>query len=520
IPTVEGISGVCTVMYHFVFVYIIVPSDEKDTTMIPLPDLRKVTVLSKSELMRIQDQLKNVDREQELRIQEAKRREAMHLQSKEVVKLWSNTIAGQRQKNLEAKAIRQQIEEEKRKQLDLEEHEFKEQKIKEAIEKAKTQLFYQTNRVKSLHGAYLLSHVLKEREAQIQLKQYIKDASKDVNKTLLEAAKVPHSTNTREHERQLKKQEREEIHKLHELHLWEQKREQEQQKEDRKQLMQHLTNRQLEKVIHDQKEQMEEEQRKLYLSAKQKMTKLRRDKEKEIIREIQSKRERILEKIVATQQEQAENEELKIAQAVAEREAREAKLKLEEEEKKAAMMKSMAVHREALREEKERMKEEIQLKNKEMLQSKKEADKIYEEKQQLKAQKRKEELQKLQEFNRTQMAEKHSKEQQQIQDMEKFKAMNAQIQAEEEFQFQLYAKDVINTAEKANLNVVPLYKAVREGIGGGSGAAFNGIRSSYVVQDSSGAQMPKYISGATQNIKTLNEAMNIEHAKKRLGFQW
>uniref|UniRef100_A0A3B4B8C3 Trichohyalin-plectin-homology domain-containing protein n=1 Tax=Periophthalmus magnuspinnatus TaxID=409849 RepID=A0A3B4B8C3_9GOBI len=514
-------------------------------------DLRKVTVLSKSELMRIQDQLKNVDREQELRIQEAKRREAMHLQSKEVVKLWSNTIAGQRQKNLEAKAIRQQIEEEKRKQLDLEEHEFKEQKIKEAIEKAKTQLFYQTNRVKSLHGAYLLSHVLKEREAQIQLKQYIKDASKDVNKTLLEAAKarddealrreeeksrqkkeqtlsvveelknIMEKELAREHERQLKKQEREEIHKLHELHLWEQKREQEQQKEDRKQLMQvnqeHLTNRQLEKVIHDQKEQMEEEQRKLYLSAKQKMTKLRRDKEKEII-EIQSKRERILEKIVATQQEQAENEELKIAQAVAEREAREAKLKLEEEEKKAAMMKSMAVHRE--REEKERMKEEIQLKNKEMLQSKKEADKIYEEKQQLKAQKRKEELQKLQEFNRTQMAEKHSKEQQQIQDMEKFKAMNAQIQAEEEFQFQLYAKDVINTAEKANLNVVPLYKAVREGIGGGSGAAFNGIRSSYVVQDSSGAQMPKYISGATQNIKTLNEAMNIEHAKKRLGFQW
>ncbi|KAJ0005673.1 hypothetical protein NQD34_015567 [Periophthalmus magnuspinnatus] len=514
--------------------------------MIPLPDLRKVTVLSKSELMRIQDQLKNVDREQELRIQEAKRREAMHLQSKEVVKLWSNTIAGQRQKNLEAKAIRQQIEEEKRKQLDLEEHEFKEQKIKEAIEKAKTQLFYQTNRVKSLHGAYLLSHVLKEREAQIQLKQYIKDASKDVNKTLLEAAKarddealrreeeksrqkkeqtlsvveelknqIREKELAREHERQLKKQEREEIHKLHELHLWEQKREQEQQKEDRKQLMQvnqeHLTNRQLEKVIHDQKEQMEEEQRKLYLSAKQKMTKLRRDKEKEIIREIQSKRERILEKIVATQQEQAENEELKIAQAVAEREAREAKLKLEEEEKKAAMMKSMAVHREALREEKERMKEEIQLKNKEMLQSKKEADKIYEEKQQLKAQKRKEGASK---------AEKHSKEQQQIQDMEKFKAMNAQIQAEEEFQFQLYAKDVINTAEKANLNVVPLYKAVREGIGGGSGAAFNGIRSSYVVQDSSGAQMPKYISGATQNIKTLNEAMNIEHAKKRLGFQW
>ncbi|KAJ0070338.1 hypothetical protein NL108_007675 [Boleophthalmus pectinirostris] len=101
--------------------------------MIPLPDLRQVTVLPKSELMRIQTLSKNVDREQERRIQEAKRREAMHLHSKEVVKLWSNTIAGQRQKNLEAKAIRQQIEEEKRKELDIEEINYKEQKRKEAV---------------------------------------------------------------------------------------------------------------------------------------------------------------------------------------------------------------------------------------------------------------------------------------------------------------------------------------------------------------------------------------------------
>ncbi|KAJ0070275.1 hypothetical protein NL108_007587 [Boleophthalmus pectinirostris] len=157
--------------------------------MIPLPDLRQVTVLPKSEFMRIQTLSKNVDREQERRIQEAKRK-AMLLHSKEMVKLWSNTISEQRQKKLEAKAIRQQIEEEKRKELDIEETNYKEQKRKEAVEKAKTQLFYQTNRVKVLHGAYLLSHVLKEREAQIQLKQQIKNARKDVDKTMLEAARA------------------------------------------------------------------------------------------------------------------------------------------------------------------------------------------------------------------------------------------------------------------------------------------------------------------------------------------
>ncbi|XP_072300516.1 cilia- and flagella- associated protein 210 [Eucyclogobius newberryi] len=523
--------------------------------MIPMPDLRKVTVLSKSESLRIQNQLKNVDREKERRMEEAKKREAMHLQSIEVVKLWSNTIAGQRQKNLEAKAIRQKIEEEKKLQFDIEEATYKAEKRKEAVERAKAQLFYQTDRVKGLHGAYLLSSVLKEREAQIELKQHIKNADNNVEKTFLEGAKarddeaqrreeekarqkkeesltvVEELKNQmrkneleREHMWKLKQEEGEEIQQLRELHLWEQRREQEQQKEERKLLMQarqeHLTNRQLEKVRSDQKEQMEEERRKLYISAKQKMTKLRRDKEKEIIRETQMQRERILEKIVNTQQEQAENEELKIARAIAEREAREAQLKFEEDERKAAMLESIAVHRESLRQENEQLKEKIKHKNEEMLRSKKEADQIYAEKQKHKAEKKKEELQSLQEFYRTQMVERGLKQQQQMQDMKQFEAMSTQIRAEEEYQFQLYAKDLISTAEEAKLNVVPLYKAAREGIGGGSGPAFNGVRPSYVVQDSSGAQMPNYVSDATLNVKSLSEDVNIEHAKKRLGFTW
>ncbi len=58
---------------------------------------------------------------------------------------------GQRQKKLEARKIREEIEEEKRKQIDREEAEYQEKMRKEAIEKAKTQLFYQTDRVRGLH---------------------------------------------------------------------------------------------------------------------------------------------------------------------------------------------------------------------------------------------------------------------------------------------------------------------------------------------------------------------------------
>lgn len=64
---------------------------------------------------------------------------------------------GQRKKKLEAKKIREQIEEEKRKQIDIEEANYKEQKRKEAIEKAKTQLYYQTDRVKAFHVSITLA---------------------------------------------------------------------------------------------------------------------------------------------------------------------------------------------------------------------------------------------------------------------------------------------------------------------------------------------------------------------------
>jgi len=52
-----------------------------------------------------------------------------------------------------------------------------------------------------------------------------------------------------------------------------------------------------------------------------------------------------LSKLTATQQEQTASEEQRIAKAVAERDAKQAQLQLEEEERKAAMSKSIAAHR-------------------------------------------------------------------------------------------------------------------------------------------------------------------------------
>lgn len=71
----------------------IVHAQEMRKETMPEPDLRQVTVLPKSEWLRIQDSLNHVNKHNESLKEAARQREAMHLRSKEVVKFWSNTIA-------------------------------------------------------------------------------------------------------------------------------------------------------------------------------------------------------------------------------------------------------------------------------------------------------------------------------------------------------------------------------------------------------------------------------------------
>lgn len=60
-------------------------------------------------------------------------------------------LQGQWQKKLELRKIKKEIEEKEKKQIDLDEAKFQEQKRKEAIERAKKLQFFQTDRVKGFH---------------------------------------------------------------------------------------------------------------------------------------------------------------------------------------------------------------------------------------------------------------------------------------------------------------------------------------------------------------------------------
>ncbi|XP_029566959.1 coiled-coil domain-containing protein 173 isoform X2 [Salmo trutta] len=518
------------------------------------PDLRQVTVLPKAEWLRIQGSLNQGYKFNESLKEATKQREAMHLRSKEVVKFWSNTIAGQRQKKLEAKRIREELEEEEKKQMDIEEAKYQAQKRKEAIEKAKTQQYYETDRVKGFHSALLLTEVLKEREAQIELKQRKQDTSKDVDKEIMaiikrredealqkeqqkalqrkldsQATAEDLKQQAKEHEmnRELEKlenkKEAEELQRLKELFLWEQcmqeQKKEEQKRNTMKAHMEHLSNRDIIRAIEAQKQEMEEQRRRLFANAKQKMVKLRKDKEEEMFREVQMHREGIMNKLAAKQQEQTDNEEL-IAKAIAQRDARQAQQQKEKDDKRTAMLNSIASHREAMKEEQEQKEREHKERAIDMLYAKKEADRIFIEKQHLKAQKIKEDGRTLQDIYIHQMAEKRAKEQHIRKQQQDFETKNAELIAVEEKQFQQYAKNVIDTATEAMRNIHPLRKAAREGIGGGLGPIFGGVRPSYLVQDDTGVQMPNYVGSRSQDVKELNETCDIQQSKKRLGFTW
>ncbi|KAM3608411.1 uncharacterized protein V6R79_024665 [Siganus canaliculatus] len=525
---------------------------EDTARTIQLPDLQQVTVLNKAQWQRIQDKVNRVDKDKEVMRETVRQREALQLKSKEVVKQWPNTIASQRQKKLEAKKIREENEEEKKRQIDEEEAKYQEQKQQEAVAKAKAELFYQTNRVRSLHSALLLTEVLNERDAQIKLKQRLKSARKDTEKDFREKMKtredealrqeqekacqkklsalafaedmryqIKEKELLREIEKMEIKKEGEETQRSTELHQREQRMQEEEQKRKKRDLMhanlEYRAKRDLIRTLDVQKQQAEEAQRELFLSAKQKMMKLRKDREAELFREAQERRDRIMDKLTVTYQEQSSNEEQRMAKAITEQDAKLAQKQREEQEKRAGMLKSISAHRELMLQEKEQKKKTVQQNEREALQAKREADRIFTKDQQIKSQLSKEESRKILEWNSQLIAEKRAQQEHLRRQEHDLEDKNKQLLAEEDEQFQRYSQQVIEAAAEVQRNVFPLRKAGSDG-SSGFGPVSCGARPIYLVQDRTGAHMPKYVSGVTQNVKKLNEAGNIEEGKRRLGF--
>ncbi|XP_020602636.1 coiled-coil domain-containing protein 173-like [Orbicella faveolata] len=520
-------------------------------------DPREVTVLQPEAWRRIQNSLSHYNEEQ-MRLQ-AKRqeREELHALSKESVKHWENTIEGQRLKKLQARKLREEKEEEERVKIDIEEAKHQAQKRKEAIERAKTLQYYQTDRVKTFHGALLLTEVLKERDAQIEMKNGKLDAEKIREAHLLRLQQRQREEAIMEDQKralrrynerkavadfqnlqildhieeskkakQLDTEEGENIKQQVDMYMAAKQAIEEQRRKDKKEIMEEhqrqLADREARHQIEQKKIEEEEEEIRQFGQAKKKMAKMRKEKETELFRAFQDHTERMRKKLANQKQQQVDDEDDRIAKAVAERES---KREAEERQKYESDMKTKKEihdHRIYMMKENERQAMEEAKKDREILRNRVESDKLYHLKQEEKRVEQLGECKKLKEFQTQQIGELKDRAQQARAAELDLDNRNGALLKEEEVQFQEYASKVIAEAKAHDRNPYPLIKAAREGPGGGRGPKFDGkkgLRPSYLVCDGTGVQLPNYSDETVQGSHTKIYG-NPGHSRKRLGFTW
>ncbi|XP_029192450.2 coiled-coil domain-containing protein 173-like [Acropora millepora] len=518
---------------------------------------REVTVLQPGVWRRIQNSLSGYNEEKVRLEAKTKERQELHTLSKDTVKHWENTIEGQRLKKLQARELREEKEEEERVKIDKEEAKHQAQKRKEAIERAKTLQYYQTDRVKTFHGALLLTEVLKERDAQIEMKNSKLDGDKIREKHLLrlqerqreeaiieDQKRALRRFNERkavadfqtlqildhvEESKQAKQVDAEEgenvkqqveMYKAAKLAIEEQRRKDKQaiMEEHQRQLSDRDARRQLElKKIEEEDEEIRQ-----FAQAKKKMAKMRKSKETELFNAFQEHSERMRKKLSNQRQQEVDDEDDRIAKAVAERESKREAEDREKHESDMKMRKEIHDHMMHMMKEKERLAKEESLRNREMLHKRVESDKLFHLKQEEKRIKQLNESKKLKDFQKTQIdALADQKQQQRASELDLDKRNGEYLQAEE-IQFQEYANKVISEAKEHGRNPYPLIKAAQEGPGGGRGPKFEGkqgLRPSYLVYDGTGVQLPNYSNGTVQGAHTKIYGRPAD-SMKRLGFTW
>ncbi|XP_007539363.1 cilia- and flagella- associated protein 210 [Erinaceus europaeus] len=527
-------------------------SDEDQNLYPPLlpskVDLRQVTIIPHSEWERIRDSLDSLTRKAACLRAERKAKKDMHLRSQEMVKHWTNTYAGMKEQKLEAKKKRDEELEAERQVLDIEEEIYKQGERKKAIEYAKQCKFYQTERVKNFHSGFLLSRVMKERDAQIEYqKNKIKPETKwdeqlklSIEKAFQEeqekaekrrrdrvALAHDHLKQIKEHEeeeerrRKCEEKDAKEIKRQNLLYEIEIRKKLEKKKEEmhesRRLFFEHLNDKHIIKAVEQQQQDDDDEKIRKFIKAKKRLTQMGREKEAETHRLMEERRERINNFLSDLMKEKLDNEDLIIARDIAEAEAEWEKREQEKDEKTKAELKAITEYRVAVMKSKEEEERQRKIEEKEQLRAILKADQIYNEHEKMKKRKADQERRDLQDAHIQQMVKNKLKTKEAKQaELEYWKLSDA-LMAEKEKEFQNYAREVIeHESESRNKQIYPMVKAVEQRPGGGHGPVFverGGIRPSYQTYDSTGVQLPFYNSqGSKYN--------DFSKSKKRLGFTW
>ncbi|NXR99196.1 CC173 protein, partial [Oxylabes madagascariensis] len=274
-------------------------------------DLRHVIIFPKAEWERIQGSIREA-----AHIDEKKEQEEVHLDSKAAGEDLRNATLNLIQQKLQAKKLREEKEEEERKLLDLEEAKFQAAKRKEVIDRTKTYLCYQDDRMRHFHSALLLTKVLKERDAQVeflksrlvdnrkrdyeeqqrQLKEYILSEQEKARQHYMnqQALRKDQLEQLKELEQQAdlakqeKKREKEEIERsiqLYQLDIQREKEKKHKEKMERRKLYHdYLNDQKIIKAIEEQNQMEEDDRIKAHFKAKEIIVQMRKKKEAEIRR--------------------------------------------------------------------------------------------------------------------------------------------------------------------------------------------------------------------------------------------
>lgn len=515
----------------------------------------QVAILHPNDWQRIQNNLTRANPQREAAERRLRERRTLHDCSKEVVKNWDNTIEGQRQIKLKAKAIRDEQDEQQRQIVDLEEAKLQAEMRKERIIDAKRKLYNETDRVKQFHGALLLTEVLKERDAQVDQKKSKGDWQKERAKKLVERQKREYQeavkedlekacerksaaqatsevlkqqmnerTESAEQDKEVDREEGKVIKSQYRVFEAAQQTIQAERRTEKINLMDTYVSEidkkeEVEKEVIDKDEAKNKERRK-FVNAKRKMAKLRKEKEQELFENFQYRQENMCKKLDNLKMQEVDDEDDRIEKAVQEREE---KRKKEQEGKELEYNKTQQqIHKHRM----EAMEDAHTEKEKELAEDtalrimRVDEDNKYQSQMETETNLRRAERVKLQKDHENQVTRKKGgMKEKQERDLV-FDKQNMEKLVEEEQHFQEYAADVINDAKKSGRNPYPLAEAARQGPGGGRGPKAEGnagLRPSYIVTDATGVQLPHYL----RDENTYDKAyFHVGRSGKRIGFGW
>lgn len=516
---------------------------------------REVAVFQPKDWQRIQNSLTKYNREVEEHAEQKREREELHAKSKKLVKNWENTIEGQRLKKLQARKIREEQEELERQEIDIAEAKLQAGKRKEAIQKAKQLQYYDTDRVKGFHGALLLTEVLKERDAQIEMKKAKSNWRKERETHALALQKKNYEDAIRadldkaqarfSQSCEVSNFQRVQVKNKEQNILFDKKKDIEegktieqqyktfcsakaaivaQERHSKTVLMNNYQKEIMLKKEREEQEKMQEksedEKNKKFVNAKRKMTTMRKEKENELFEAFQNHTEKMRGRLQQEMQQRVDDEDDRIAKAVAEREA---KRMAEEERKQSEQKETLALineHRIAMINEAERIGQENQKRDKSLLKERIKEDRQFHKsviedkaKQRVKAAE-------LQHIRNNQKRARALKVQEEFNHQLERDKKNTELLVQEEEIFQEYATKVIEDAKRGERNPFPLIKAKNEGPGGGRGPKFEGnagLRPSYIVADATGVQLPHYMKDEAVYYQSYG---HVGKSGKRLGFTW